>query len=87
MVIFICLISFVVILYRALRVASRASYRTWRGPRWRFWLLAFAFASLAAGALGVAFGLSWSGYLVTIGAAAYMLADRRTAFPPCGGAL
>ena len=73
----VCLISAAVILYHSLRAASRASYRTWTGARWRFWLLAGSFAAASAGSLGVALAVPGTDALLVMGAAGYLAANRR----------
>ena len=73
----VCLISAAVILYHSLRAASRASYRTWAGPRWRFWILAGSFAAASAGSLGVALAVPGADALLVVGAAGYLASNRR----------
>ena len=73
----VCLISAAVILYHSLRAASRASYRTWAGPRWRFWILAGSFAAASAGSVGVALAVPGADALLVVGAAGYLASNRR----------
>lgn len=73
----VCLISAAVILYHSLRAASRASYRTWKGARWRFWMLAGSFAAASAGSLGVALAVPGADALLVVGAAGYLSSNRR----------
>lgn len=73
----IYLISAAVILYHALRVSSRVSYRTWAGARWRFWLLAGSFAAVSAGSVGVALAVPGADALLVVGAACYLASNRR----------
>lgn len=76
----VCFLAFLAILYRALEVAARSSYRTWTGERWRFWALTLAFALVSAGALGVALRVSGADALLAVGVALYLAADRRSKF-------
>lgn len=69
--------SCAVILTFCLRAAHRSSISAWTGPRWRFIALSLAFAACAAGSLGVALGVEWAPYLLTGGAALYLVANRR----------
>lgn len=73
----ICLAAFAAILYRTLQVASAASYRHWVGPRWRFWAFAGALSLVSAGALGVVLRVMGADVLIAVGAALYLMADRR----------
>ena len=70
-------VSFVVILYHALRAAHRSSYCHWCGPRWRFVALAMGFACASSGALGVALAVPWADTIFAAGAALYLLGNRR----------
>ena len=76
----VCFLAFLAILYRALEVAARSSYRTWAGERWRFWALTLAFALVSAGALGVALRVPGADALLAVGVALYLAADRRGRF-------
>lgn len=73
----VCLISAAVILYHSLRAASRASYRTWTGARWRFWILAGSFAAASAGSVGVALAVPGADALLVVGTAGYLASNRR----------
>ena len=70
-------VSFLVILYHALRAAHRSSYRTWSGPRWRFVTLAMGFACASSGSLGMALDVPWADSLFAAGSALYLLGNRR----------
>lgn len=75
------LIAATVIFYHALVASSRASWRTWRGPRWRFVALAVGFAAAAVGGLGVALGVPHADTALLIGASIYLAGNRRHCIP------
>lgn len=66
-----------VVVARCIAATATLSLARWRGHRMRFVIVSVSIALMAVGAAGIAFGQPVAPYILLVGIAMHMAADRR----------
>lgn len=79
------LVSFIVVLYRVICMASHQGIHKWADHKYRFTFMSISFSLLLGGSLAVLIGYHHGGELLLVGIAGLLVSDRRRWFDVGGG--